>query len=178
MHAHVYRSFRDGLATIIVDDGLSSRQRNVREKVFKGCTCPLSSVCPAQSTLISRQQLLSRSIQISKSSLSPLPLVKMQFSQVTLGLLAMFGSLAIAAPAPSEAAKVAVESTPKDGGDVGILGIATVKIFRSDTCGDLVDQVTIFQGGYRCIPYSNVRSIDLSNRYVSPMILILTNLQS
>ncbi|KAI9154720.1 hypothetical protein HJFPF1_07277 [Paramyrothecium foliicola] len=83
----------------------------------------------------------------------------MQFSQVTFGLIALFSSLAVAAPAPAADAEVAVERSPNA---EGLLGQATVRVYRSDTCTNLVEEVTIFQGGQRCIPYTNVRSIDVN----------------
>ncbi|KAK7984289.1 Methyltransferase OMS1 [Apiospora arundinis] len=42
-------------------------------------------------------------------------------------------------------------------------GTATVSIFHGDGCTNQADSFTIYQGGYRCAPYSNARSISLSN---------------
>ena len=83
----------------------------------------------------------------------------MQFFHIT-SVIAFVGAFASAVPAPPKA-------SANTDGTVKELGEATVRVYRSDTCTNQVDAVTLFQGGYRCLPYSNVRSVFADNRSVA-----------
>ena len=83
----------------------------------------------------------------------------MQFFQIT-SVIALTGAVASAVPTSPKA-------SANTGGTNKTLGQATVRVYRSDTCTNQVDAVTLFQGGYRCLPYSNVRSVFADNRSVA-----------
>ncbi|KAK7931157.1 hypothetical protein PG985_001869 [Apiospora marii] len=72
----------------------------------------------------------------------------------TIAALGFFGAFATASPVEADMGTNKLEAR----------GTASVSIFHGDSCTDQADSFTIYQGGYRCDPYTNVRSIGLSNR--------------
>ena len=83
----------------------------------------------------------------------------MQFFQITSVISLTGASASAMATSPKASANT--------DGTVQAQGQATVRVYRSDTCTNQVDAVTLFQGGYRCLPYSNVRSVFADNRSVA-----------
>jgi hypothetical protein len=75
----------------------------------------------------------------------------MQFTKVAT-LLALFGSLAAATPAPKYAP---INS-------LGKRSSVTYSVYSDDTCDNLVSTQTV-DNGQICTPYTNVRSISVNN---------------
>ncbi|KAM7212385.1 hypothetical protein V8F06_012218 [Rhypophila decipiens] len=82
----------------------------------------------------------------------------MQFTK-NLVALAGFFALTMAAPAAEpEAAPAAVE----EAANLVARGTVTVTTYSGDVCNGSSDRVTITNGGYRCFPVSNKRSIGMT----------------
>lgn len=82
----------------------------------------------------------------------------MQFSKNLIALAGFF-VLAMAAPAAEpEAAPAHVDESPS----LVARGTVTVTTYSGDICNGQADRVTITNGGYRCFPVSNKRSIGVT----------------
>ncbi|KAK4171537.1 hypothetical protein QBC36DRAFT_199113 [Triangularia setosa] len=78
----------------------------------------------------------------------------MQLIKKVLALVALL-PLTLAAPAEAELAT-------KFESDVRILGTVVITTYSGNACNGSNEQVTVTNGGYRCFPVSNKRSIGIS----------------
>lgn len=135
-------------------DGLLYQSRQLKWYPLLSFPCIVSAEDPTDSTSFN-----TRLRSLPQSPLFPITFVKMQFFQIT-SIIVLAGAFVSAVPTPPKA-------SANTDGTVKALGQATVRVYRSDTCTNQVDAVTLFQGGYRCLPYGNVRSVFADNRLVA-----------
>jgi len=85
----------------------------------------------------------------------------MQFTKNIITLAALFSGLAIAAPAAEVIDTLAGRTIDTLEGRA-IAGTVVVTTYSGDSCNGNNDNVVVTNGGYRCFPVSNKRSIGVS----------------
>lgn len=84
----------------------------------------------------------------------------MLFRTPLLALAALAG-LTIAAPVEEQGGVLPAVQEAR-----AIAGTVSVVTYSGDSCSGSNDQVVVTDGGYRCFPVSNKRSISVSGKYV------------